>query len=322
MPLFTALVILVSLLVVSLLIAGLLYQTIVSTIEARRYPPPGTLIDVGGYRLHLYCTGTAKPGVPTVILEAGLGGTCLSWGKVQPQIEQVTRVCSYDRAGYGWSDPGPTPRTSQRIVAELHTVLQRAEIPGPYILVGHSLGGVNVRLYAATYPDEVAGLVLVDAANEGAVENLPAPGRTAVVKQNIRQLVWYLAASLGLVRLAFKAGFSAQTIKSYPYALQPMVTMHFAQAKSARARDDEAMAVRESFAQVRATRSQLSNLPLVVVSAGRGGPSTPWMEQQRDLASLSSQSTSIIAGHSGHRIQFDQPELVVQAITSLLSREG
>ena len=125
-----------------------------------REPPPGKLVDIGGYQLHINCTGK---GSPTVILEAGLGGDSRSWHEVQPEIAEFARVCSYDRAGLGWSDPGPKPRTSQQIVKELHRLLTKADIQSPYVLVGHSFGGYNVRLYASQHPEEVVGLVLVDA---------------------------------------------------------------------------------------------------------------------------------------------------------------
>ncbi|TMD96717.1 MAG: alpha/beta hydrolase, partial [Chloroflexi bacterium] len=155
------------LLIVALVIAGLsltgvLYQTIASAVDASSYPAPGRLIDVGGYRLHLYCTGTGRPGSPTVILDEGQARTSLGWSKVQPGVASFTRVCSYDRAGYGWSDTGPLPRTAGRMVTELHTLLARAGVAGPYVLVGHSYGGLIMQLYTYTYPQQVAGLVLVD----------------------------------------------------------------------------------------------------------------------------------------------------------------
>ena len=118
-------------------------------------------MDIGGYHLHLNCSGE---GVATVIMDSGAGGNSLSWNLVQPEIAKFTRVCTYDRAGLGWSDPGPLPRTSRQFVKELHALLVTSGIKGPYVLVGHSLGGAYVQRYAQRFPDEVAALVLLDSA--------------------------------------------------------------------------------------------------------------------------------------------------------------
>ena len=155
-------------LVIALLLIGTIYQFISSKIDENAYPPPGKLVDIGGYRLHINCTGE---GGPAVILDSGLGGNSLEWTLVQPKLAKFTRVCSYDRAGQGWSDESPLIRTSQNIVDELHTLLHKAEVPEPYILVGHSSGGINMRLYASYYPNEVAGVVLVDSAHEDQLKN-------------------------------------------------------------------------------------------------------------------------------------------------------
>ena len=130
-------------------------------------PPPGRLVDAGGYRLHLHCTGTGRP---TVVLAAGLGDYSIDWGLVQPRVARFTRVCSYDRAGYAWSDPDPRPRSLQRAVDELQALLTNAEIPGPYVLVGHSWGGHIARVFAAQHRDAVAGMVLVDSSHEDRLE--------------------------------------------------------------------------------------------------------------------------------------------------------
>ena len=132
--------------------------------------PIGQLVDVGGYRLHLACRGD---GGPTVVMEAAIGETGLLWSLVQPAIAKTTRACVYDRAGLGWSDPSPRPRTAAVMVEELHALLGTAEVPGPYVLVGHSLGGLLVRLYAVRHPQEVAGLVLVDSAHEDQYRRAP-----------------------------------------------------------------------------------------------------------------------------------------------------
>ncbi len=123
----------------------------------------GTTVDVGGYRLYRHCAGA---GQPTVVLDSGMSSTTDSWTEVQPDVARFTRVCAYDRAGLGRSDPGPAPRTSDQMVRELRALLRNAAVPGPYVLVGHSFGGLNAQLYAGRYPGEVAGMVLVDTAHE------------------------------------------------------------------------------------------------------------------------------------------------------------
>src|SRR5205823_9103794 len=143
-----------------LALLGAAYESVSEAADARAYPPPGQMVDVGGYRLHINCVGT---GSPTVLIESGLGDWSASWSNaVQPQAGRTTRVCTYDRAGMGFSEPGPLPRTAERFADELHTLLSGAGVPGPYVLVGHSLGGLPVRVYAHKYAAEVAGVVLIE----------------------------------------------------------------------------------------------------------------------------------------------------------------
>jgi len=156
-------------LIVLLALGGATYEAIMAAGDSKRYPPPGQLVDVGGYRLHLHCIGQ---GSPTVVLDTGLGAFSLDWGAVQPHIATSTRVCAYDRAGLGWSDPGPTPRSPQQFVAELHALLTKGGVEGPYVLVAHSISGKTARLFASQHPDEVAGMVLVDARHEHVDEHL------------------------------------------------------------------------------------------------------------------------------------------------------
>ena len=126
-------------------------------LNGEEFPPPGKYINIGKHHLHLHCIGQ---GSPTVILDAGLGGTSLEWVLVQPDVAQFTRVCSYDRSGYGWSEGIPGPRTSAIIVKELQKLLDFADEQSPYLLVGHSFGGLSMRLFASHHPDKIAGLVL------------------------------------------------------------------------------------------------------------------------------------------------------------------
>jgi len=143
--------------------AGAAYQWWATRRDLARTPPPGRLVDVGGHRLHIWCTGA---GSPPVVLEAGLGGSTADWGFVQPEIGGFTQVCSYDRAGSGYSDPGPSPRTARRISDELARLLERSHMAEPVVVVAASIGGLSARVFASEHPDRVAGLVLVDASHE------------------------------------------------------------------------------------------------------------------------------------------------------------
>src|SRR5215210_7284679 len=147
----------------ALAVIGAIYQAIATEIDQRTYPPPGELVNVGNHSLHINCVGE---GGPTVILEAASLGMSAHWVRVQQQVAQTTRVCAYDRAGMGWSERSPEPRDARQVSSELHTLLEGAGgIEGPYVLVGHSYGGLYARMYAARYSEEVAGVVLVDSSH-------------------------------------------------------------------------------------------------------------------------------------------------------------
>jgi pimeloyl-ACP methyl ester carboxylesterase len=319
-----------SLSLVGLLLLGLSYQAIASAVDASHYSPPGKLVDIGGYRLHINCTGT---GSPTVLLDAGLGGTSLDWSKAQPAVARFTRVCSYDRAGYGWSESGPGPRTSQQIVKELHLLLVHAQISGPYVLVGHSLGGLNMRLYAYRYPGEVAGMVLLDATSEhqfaqfGTYPPFFPPQAVSAAEQ--QYMLFHGAALFGVARLALQTGlFPLEDAAAYPTAVQPIHLAQSAQTRYFTTQYDELAALQESAAQVRAARTaspSYGHLPLIVLTQDYSQDRSPqgkqmaavWDSLQKDLASLSSNSQHSVAGHSGHYIQLDRPDLAITAIQSV-----
>ena len=147
-------------LIVFVLVVGSAYQLVVGNVPDGRYPAPWRLVDIGGRVLHVNCLGQ---GTPTVILEAGLGSGAVTWQHVQRPLSEITRVCSYDRAGYGWSASGPSPRTAARVTDDLHRLLEKAGVEGPLVLGGHSLGGLFARHYAAAYPAEVAGMMPLSA---------------------------------------------------------------------------------------------------------------------------------------------------------------
>jgi pimeloyl-ACP methyl ester carboxylesterase len=151
-----------ALILIVILLAGATYQGVATVLERRKYPHPGMLIDVGGHQLHIYCTGETRPGTATVILEAPEGGMSAEWGWVQSELSKSRRVCSYDRAGLGWSEAGDRPYDPGRVPEELHQLLRNAGVAVPYVMVGQSLGAAFARLYASRYPDDVLGLVLID----------------------------------------------------------------------------------------------------------------------------------------------------------------
>jgi pimeloyl-ACP methyl ester carboxylesterase len=202
-------------------LSGATYQWLATRKELAATPPPGHLVDIGGYRLHLWCSGD---GAPAVILDTGLGGSSADWGFVQPDVARFTRVCSYDRAGMGYSDPGPSPRTARRIASELAELLIRSGINGPAVLVGASIAGFDVRVLASDHPERVAGLVLVDASHEDQALEVPRMARFIP-----------LLSTIGVLRL-FGVSFG-QRIES----LAPSVRQ-FARATSFRAAGYQAAA--------------------------------------------------------------------------------
>lgn len=171
---------------VALLVLGLVYQIVASWIDVNRFPAPGQLVDMGGYRLHINCQGPTGKG-PTVVMDAGLGEGTLSWSLVTPELVSDTRVCTFDRAGMGWSDPGSrSPSVADRN-AELHLLLQKAGVQPPYVLVGHSLGGAYAFAYMRRYPDETAGLVLVDSGNNSGTGRFDEWVQTQTLSDTERQ---------------------------------------------------------------------------------------------------------------------------------------
>jgi pimeloyl-ACP methyl ester carboxylesterase len=238
------------------------YQAVASAADLRQYPALGQLIDVGGHRLHIYCLGQ---GEPTVVMEAGLSGWSTDWILVQPEIAESAHVCTYDRAGYGWSDPGPLPRDSQQVASELHTLLSRSGIKGNIILVGHSLGGLFVQYYAKTYPQQVAGIVLVDSVH---------PNQSLSMKEDVRKkyegnlraltLLTRILAPTGLLRLA---GQSETIIADkLPGEYQAMVRSLGFQSKAYRALDEELASFQQSQLEVREA-GPLPRIPLAVISS-------------------------------------------------------
>ncbi len=315
-----------------LVICGAAYQFISMVRDRVHFPPPGQLVDIGGHRLHLYCIGN---GSPTVLLEAAATGWSLDWTLVQPAVARFTRVCAYDRAGLGWSDPGPLPRTGERMTRELRRLLDRSQIAGPYILVGHSFGGFVARLYREEHPREVVGMVLVDAGHES--EMRQAEFRTFVNAGKSMLPALRAMAILGIPRLL--ASFESlpplltQQEQKVPADIRPVLRAGWLRTSYPSTLADEGNGLIETLEQVRHI-APLGELPLVVLTATGPvwWPDMPgavnqakfrkmWLGLQQELTDLSSNSRQILAAQSGHFIQFDEPGLVAGAIRQLVDLE-
>lgn len=300
-------------LIVVLGLVGASYEAIAAAGDARRYPPPGQLVDVGGYRLHIQCVGT---GSPTVVLDAGLSGSSLDWSLVQSELGRTTRVCAYDRAGMGWSDPGPQPRTPRQIADELHTLLTNAGIAGPYVLVGHSLAGKNVRLFALQHPDQVAGMVLVDARSEYVDANTsPAEVQAFQWASAVQALLYRVARSVGLVRL-IGASFWGAPAMSREMRTEGMLLTTSRRAVDAQTAEGLERAADD--AELQAAPS-LGGRPLIVLASEQFMTTIPsWVEAQRRQAALSTNGRLIVATGSGHYIHWEQPALVSDAVRQVI----
>jgi pimeloyl-ACP methyl ester carboxylesterase len=302
-------------LIVGLATVGASYEAIAAGGDARAYPPPGKLVDVGGYRLHIQCVGT---GSPAVVLEAGLGGMSLDWNLVQNEMGQTTQVCAYDRAGMGWSDPGPQPRTPSQIARELHTLLANAGIAGPYVLVGHSVGGKNVRMFARQHPKQVAGMVLVDARSEYA-DSPVAPATTQSLQQ-VTGSEWSLYGALrrvGLVRLIGASQWGPPTLSDQTRTELALLAtgQHGLDATAA-----ESLAMTADNAQLQVAPS-LGDRPLIVLAADDSMKTVPrWPEAQHQQAAMSTNGRLTVVEASSHYIQLDHPAVVIDAVQQVVKQ--
>jgi pimeloyl-ACP methyl ester carboxylesterase len=308
----------------SLAISGALYEVISRWLDARHFPQRGHLVQAGSIRLNIDCSGQ---GSPTVILESGSGGPSVDWLMVQPGVAKFSRVCSYDRAGYGWSDSGPVPRSSLQIAHELKQLLQAAGEKGPYILVGHSMGGYNIRVYTGQYPSDVAGMVLVDASHED--QELRAPASIRKWQHDYRKhpgwkkLKYFFQLHLGWARLMADRDAPA----FWPNAFREEETFLTLPTKHQFATIDEDQVFPTwSAAQVRSA-GNLGDRPLIVLTATTQDDIPPeipqkdaqaeedlWVHQlQPELARLSTHGKQIVVD-SSHEMPTEHPEVVISAI--------
>jgi pimeloyl-ACP methyl ester carboxylesterase len=313
--------------------AGAIYQKLGVRRDSKIHPPPGKLIHIGTHRLHLLEKGQ---GSPAIILEAGLMSTVLSWSEIQRTLALTYRVVSYDRAGLGWSDLGPMPRTADRMVEELHTLLERAAIPAPYVLVGHSFGGLTMPLFAARYPQETAGVVLVDPVapaewnppseqdHKRAEIGATVSRRAALLcRVGAIRFVAFLVTSGAtkvagrLVRLisreapAESGSVSSPWFWNLPAEERTMAAVFWIQEKFCLTIASQLENLPGSAVRV-AELGEFCSKPVVILSAKSTPPKR--REQHAAIAERLPQGRYVLAGESSHWIMQDQPDLVLDAI--------
>ncbi|THD81633.1 MAG: alpha/beta hydrolase [Phenylobacterium sp.] len=311
-----------------LLAAGWLWERGCEARQARRNPPPGRLVDVGGRRLHLWSEGDASG--PTVVIEQGAGAASYFWWGVQHTIAGFARVCTYDRAGYGWSDPAPRPRSARDRAAELHRLLKAAGEPGPYILVGHSYGGPLISLFARDYRDEVAGLVFADTPDMEEV--LGADYQAATRKVHLPMIkVMRFVIRFGILRLI------GLFIRNNP--LTADLSPEARAASKATLRTASWDAALDDLASLWTipdgdrrplVPGGLGQMPVAVISHGKPFPGPfvtlerGFVEGQARLMALSADSRQTVLPEAGHTVQLDAPDAVVEAIRQVYvaARDG
>ena len=280
--------------VLTFLFAGVFTHCALAQNKSDTGPAPASfdrLVEVGGgRRLHINCSGVVAGGGPTVVLESGAGNAASVWDRVQPEVAKFTRVCSYDRAGLGSSDPVPAPRTIVALTEDLHSLLVNAKVSGPYVLVGHSLGGILVRLYASYYPREVAGMVLVDSAHE----DEPDRGMALIPPDMLKEMLKQARPEDLMLRSAERIdGCSIRAVMN-------------------------ALNWRGEIPLIVLTQGQPYGPDMVVIPSIAAEAYRLHLALQRELVSRSPRGRQVIAEKSGHLIHQDQPELVITAIREVI----
>lgn len=280
----------IGIVLLGLLLVGFVYEPMAEQAYVKTHNPPGQLFPVGNHQLHLHCTGA---GSPTVVLEAGLGATSYSMaGWIAPAVAQMTRVCVYDRAGYGWSEAAAGPRDGNAVTTDLHTLLAQAQEKGPYVLAGHSTGGAYVRAFAARYPEQVAGMVLLDAQPNEAFTRLPDYPAFYAVLRPVTKLLPYLA-QVGIGRLLFS---SSQT--GLPEAANESESASLATVHHYRAQRDEVAGIPAALTQAQSLQS-LGDKPLIVVTAPLD-TQKGWLVLQAEMTELSTNSVQRVIPNATH----------------------
>jgi len=303
-----------------LLIIGFIYEQISEFIDSKTLKAPGQMVQVGDHKMHIYCTGENKNGNPTVILEAGGGNIFATWSLIQPELSKQTKVCSYDRSGYGFSEGTQDDRTNEDIAKELKILLDNANIQGPYILVGHSIGGYYTRIFANNNFEDTAALVFIDSSHEEQAEKYGYdPNSMSIIDKAMQQLI-NGTIRFGVARAVITVnpkllGMPKDSIKYNRGLLLSQAFIYKNKIK------DDMITSMESANQVANARN-FGNIPIRVLTGDHEkiDPETwpEWLTWQKDLATLSSNGSQSVVSGSGHYIHVDKPEVVIQAIKEFL----
>ncbi|MBP3041905.1 alpha/beta hydrolase, partial [Bacillaceae bacterium Marseille-Q3522] len=309
-------------LIVLVLLSGFFYQIVKDRYFLKKYKPLGNLEEIDGKMMHYHCIGN---GHPIVVLDSALGGNCLDWSWIQAEIAKYTKVVAYDRAGYGWSELTGTRRSSETIVEELRKLLQKAKLSPPYILVGHSFGGLNMRLFQQKYPGEVAGMILIDSTPEKLFTDMPNETRKSYFRDRKMLKAAKFLASFGILRLIkmpvgyFQLPENKKVIaKEAGYQTKAYLTAY-----------NEMSSLEKSISQVTTGKGKL-DIPLYVISrkkfTGRSlsedakvKAEEAWHKLQSNIAEISEKGRHITAENSGHYIHCDEPELVIGLLKEMIA---
>ena len=300
--------------VVSILFVGFLIETVIIAYETKTILPQGKLINVTqNKKQHIYCTGI---GSPTIILESGLGESSMTWVDIQPKISTHNRVCSYDRAGLGWSDAASGNRTAEIEATELHTLLQLANEQGPYIFVGHSLGGFIGRIFTVKYKNEVQSLVLIDPSNEAFLNESDDEGVYNKALRTVTPYVYELGSRVGIGRFVIRHGGMVENSigSSLPVELKKIAPFIYSADRLHTGNREEAV-FKNSAIAARDKASSLSPTPITFILPDHS------INDAQNLCEITSECSVVKAGDTGHYVQYDNPDLVISTIKEVIAKE-
>lgn len=304
-------------------LASAAYQAAGEAQDRRRFQPPGRLVDVDGHRMHINCVGD---GTPTVVIIPALGASSAAWLAVQDALAAQTAVCMYDRPGLGWSDAVATWPTAAGMARELHGLLEASQVAPPFVIAGHSMGGLVARMFTHMYPDEVTGLALVDSSHPQQQRRVAPAWLQDYRGGKLAEVALDFARPLGLRRVLSRLRQGPACDAQAAFALS---------SRSRRASAKELLAINSVCRQTARVAADLGDLPLAVISSSERDPNYPdgsrgqrarsrfyrgWIQLQDELAALSAESVHVTAANAGHHVQRDDPDLVASSISDLVRR--